>query len=92
MQLHPEPRIISPDVNHVNLSANIQTVVNFISIVLATSLLDDSLTDNVNQSVPGRSTMKAERISELSDLINYGNSVDDNEDVLICVDSRIINK
>ena len=36
--------------------------------------------------------MKVERIAKLSDLINCGDYVDENEDVLLCVDLSIVNK
>ena len=36
--------------------------------------------------------MDVEQIAELSNLINCGYYVDDNEDVLIYFDSRIVNK
>ena len=40
--------------------------------------MGDLLPDNVTQSVIGRSTMEVEQITELSDLVNCGNYVDDN--------------
>ena len=64
---------------------NIRIVVNYTRVVLATSLLDDLLPENVTQSVARRSTMEVEQISEISDLINCGDYVDENENVFLCV-------
>ena len=36
--------------------------------------------------------MEVEQIDELSDLINFGDCVYDNEDVLLGVDLRIVNE
>ena len=64
--------------------ANIKTVVKY--------LLGTLLPDNVTQSVSGRITMDVETIAELSYLINRSSYVDYNDEILLCVDSRIFNK
>ena len=71
--------------------AKIQTVVNSAIIVFATSLLDTLLPYNANQIVAGSSTMEVEQIAELSDLINFGDCIYVNEEVLLCIDLRIVN-
>ena len=60
--------------------------------MIANFLLGALFFENFTQIIAGRSTMEVEQIAELSDLINFGYYVDDNEDVLLWVDSRIFNK
>jgi len=70
----------------------IRAAISTSSTKLAKSLLDVVLPDNISQNHSSSTQTDYERIAELSDLINCGDYVHDDEDVLLCVDSRVVNK